>query len=164
MRRLKQDFYFFTSLISIVIVSLIIIALIGSKMAFASGGRKSRQVEPVFRDEGDKLNPFSVACTTFQWNVVVASEPVSRSRVLYAPTTNLASVCLSTYTIFLSTNSRGDTTPCNDSTSGVELTAGSFLTDYGSTALNCKSRVAASSSTLKGWYMTDKGDAGGLGN
>lgn len=133
--------------------------LLCPSLAFAEGAKQFQPIS-IYQDEGNSTLPYSVQCDSNTWTVLVSSDAISRSLLMYAPHDNpnasTDSICISTIT------TAGYT--CTASTPGTELRAGASLTDHGSTAWRCRGRANnASLGYIKGYRSRDTNDQGRVG-
>lgn len=109
-------------------------------------GRKYVWVQKVYQNEGDTPAPISQTCTDSAWTAIAAADSKRRSVLFQTLSTAGSSVCLSTATAG----------PCDDNQGGIELEAGSNVTDYSEALLNCRSR--SGNVQVKGMSYTDSED------
>jgi hypothetical protein len=119
-------------------------------------GAKAFQPQATYVDEGDSAVPFSILCASTSWTALISSDTISRSVVYQAPTTNSATICLSTMTT--------TAIACAVTTPGIELPAGMSFSDNAKYAWYCRSKEDGVSADTRGYIKgrrsRDKGDLG----
>lgn len=111
--------------------------------------RLADQVTKVFQQDGDRRLPLAVTCAHDSWTELLPARAVRRRAVLHALNSSVGNVCLSTITTI--------GYACTDTTPGVELSSGTFYSEYSEAVLNCRSR-ASTSEKIKGMEFYDVGD------
>lgn len=120
-------------------------------MLYASP-RKDITSSTTHRNEGNLMAPFSVSCSSSTWTAVVTTREARRAVLIQSLSTNSYAVCLSTYAV-------GSTAVlCAAATTGLEISPGGALTDYGEYGINCSARDGSSGERLKGYESYDNRD------
>lgn len=133
--------------------------LIATSAAAHAGprGRTNEFTQATFNDEGDVSIPFSTTCVNSSWNVLVSSDAIRRSLLMYSLPSNTAGVCISTGP------SLSEVT-CADATPGIQFStaaaSGQSYTEYSRIKLHCRSR--AGTQRVNGMIYRDSGDFGAI--
>ena len=138
---------------------LIVAFLVSCALPSYAKGRRTPSADAVFTDEGNSRIPFSVECSSSAWTVLASSDSIRRAALIQAPHFNTYGVCVS---------SSSGSTPCDNTTNGVELSTGATgasMVDNSVAEIRCRARAAAagfSPQRLKGFLYRDSEDYGAI--
>ena len=117
-------------------------------------GRSAAPLAPVYQNDGDVLDGFSISCSSTAWTTVKASRPARRRLHIQVLDSNSYGVCVSTVSTV--------GVVCDDSAVGVELSTGvanlSQVDVFSEGPLNCRARAGSAGERIKGYETYDSGD------